>query len=131
MSIFKRIVRFNRERKLLNNFSHEREISFIIEELLESSGGYESEEAREKALKITDELFKVKSDISEEKIIDSFADIIVYATGAIAKLKYDPEIVMDEVLKVIESRTGKIIDGKFVKDENIEVYKADFKRAKL
>jgi predicted HAD superfamily Cof-like phosphohydrolase len=63
---------------------------------------------------------------TKEEIVDAFADIIVFSTGAIIKNGYDPEKVMDEVLKEIESRTGKIIDGKFVKDTDVKMYKAKF-----
>jgi hypothetical protein len=62
-------------------------------------------------------------------------DIIVFATGAIRKIGYDPDIAMDEVLKEIESRVGSVIDGKFTKDKSPEAvanwYKADFKKAKI
>lgn len=63
---------------------------------------------------------------TREEIVDAFADIIVFSTGAIIKNGYNPEKVMDEVLKEIESRSGKIIDGKFVKDLNVKTYKANF-----
>ncbi|MCD5383113.1 hypothetical protein LR002_03245, partial [Candidatus Gracilibacteria bacterium] len=69
-----------------------------------------------------------------EQVVDAAADIIVFATGLIAKMGYDPDVVMDEVLKEIESRKGEIIDGKFVKFKDEEAkknwYKADFLKAK-
>jgi hypothetical protein len=54
------------------------------------------------------------------------ADIIVFASGAIAKSGYNPSLVMEEVYKEINSRKGTLVEGKFVKDPNIVPYKADF-----
>ena len=132
MSILKRIIDWNNQRGLIEKgFNQKNEVSFIVEELLESTGKYDSLSAREKAEEITVEILKGEENQNKEEIIDAFADIIVFATGAIGKLGYDPEIVMDEVLKEIESRTGKMIDGKFVKDLDAKMYKADFSKAEI
>ena len=127
-SILGKIVDWNKERKLNEQpFKLKEEISFIIEELLESTGEYKSIDARSKAL----ELVKTfKDNDNDEEIIDAFGDIIVFATGTILKLGYDPDKVMEEIFKEIDSRKGKIIDGKFVKDPLIMPYKADFKKCK-
>ena len=126
-SILGKIVDWNKERKLNEQtFKLKEEISFIIEELLESTGEYKSIDARSKAL----ELVKTfKDNDNDEEIIDAFGDIIVFATGTILKLGYDPDKVMEEIFKEIDSRKGKIIDGKFVKDPLIMPYKADLKNA--
>ena len=127
-SILAKIVDWNKERKLNEQpFKLKEEISFIIEELLESTGEYKSIDARSKAL----ELVKTfKDNDNDEEIIDAFGDIIVFATGTILKLGYDPDKVMEEIFKEIDSRKGKIIDGKFVKDPLIMPYKADLKKCK-
>ncbi len=131
MSIFQRIVKWNNERRLLKlGYDHKNEISFIIEESLESTGKYDSLSARSEAKKIAEEICQNTKSTDEQKV-DAYADMIVFATGSIAKLGYNPDIVMDEVLKHIESRTGKIIDGKFVKDKDIKVYQPDFSKAKI
>lgn len=131
MNIFKRIIKWGEEKKIFQSkFNHNKEASFIIEELLESTGKYNSISARQKSEEISEEILKNGSGTKEE-IIDAFADIIVFSTGAIVKNGYDPEKVMDEVLKEIESRTGKIIDGKFVKNTSIKMYKANFSRCLL
>lgn len=128
MNIFERILKWGEERKITTQeFDHKNETSFIVEELLESTGKYDSISAREKANKITGEILENGTGTKEE-VVDAFADIIVYATGAIAKNGYDPKKVINEVLKEIESRTGKIIDGKFVKDTDVKMYKADFSK---
>ncbi len=130
MTIFDQIVKWNEERKLLEKgFNQEKEVSFIVEELLESTGKYDSLTARTKAEAITKDICQ-DLDTNPETVIDALADIIVFATGGMAKLGYDPNTVMSEVLKHINSRTGKIIDGKFVKDTDVEIYQPDFNKAK-
>lgn len=138
MSILSRIVEWNKERLLLKtpkDVNLEVESSFIVEELLEMNTNLLSDEANERARKL------VKKEILEEwfqskpeQVVDAAADIIVFATGLIAKMWYDPDVVMDEVLKEIESRKWEIIDWKFVKFKDEEAkknwYKADFLKAK-
>jgi len=50
------------------------------------------------------------------------------------KLGYEPECVLNEVAKEINSRVGSIIDGKFIKDKSPEArakwYKADYEKCK-
>ena len=129
MSILNRIIKWNEERGLIKKgFNQKVEIAHIIEELLESTGKYDSLSAREKAENLAEEFIAKGENKNKEEIVDAFADIIVFAIGAIGKLSYDPEKVMDEVLKEIESRTGKMIDGKFVKDPDPKMYKADFSK---
>ena len=126
MDMFQKLVTWNKERNLLAlGFNHEKEASFIVEELLESTGAYDSVSARERALAIAKDIVG-ESTPEPEVALDAWADIIVFATGAIAKLGYDPSKVMDEVYKEINSRTGKMIDGKFVKDTDAVLYQADF-----
>ena len=131
MTIFKKIIEWNRERGLLKKeFNHQKEVSFIIEELLESTGNHDSITARTKAEEIATDI--VTPDyFDDEKVIDAFADIIVFSTGVIAKLGYDPDKVMDEVYKEINSRKGELIDGKFVKNPEATKYIANFSDCKL
>ena len=130
MSILKKIVEWNNERGLIEKgFNHKNEVSFIIEELLESTGKYDSVTARERATNISKSIIN-NEDIDSETVVDAFADIIVFATGAIAKIGYDPDKVMDEVFKEIDSRKGSMIDGKFVKNLDVEMYSADFSTCK-
>ncbi len=131
MDMFQKLVMWNKERNLLAlGFNHEKEASFIVEELLESTGAYDSVSARERALAIAKDIVG-ESTPEPEVALDAWADIIVFATGAIAKLGYDPSKVMDEVYKEINSRTGKMIDGKFVKDTDAVLYQADFSECAL
>ena len=69
------------------------------------------------------------------QVVDAAADIIVFATGLIAKMGFDPDSVMAEVQKEIDSRVGsKDASGKWVKDKSPEakanLYKADFKKCR-
>ena len=126
MTLFEKIHRWNEERVLpILPFDHKKQVSFIIEELLESTGNFDSISAREKAEDIASEITK-DANANPETVIDAFGDIIVFAVGVMVNLGYDPDKVMDEVFKEIDSRKGTIIDGKFVKDPNAERYYADF-----
>ncbi|XKT75353.1 MAG: hypothetical protein ACJKSS_01020 [Patescibacteria group bacterium UBA2103] len=130
MNAFENIVNWNEERGLIaNGFNHKKEVSFIIEELLESTGEHDSVSARERAAKYAEEIVEGHTP-TDEQIVDAFADIIVFATGAIKKKGYDPSKVMDEVCKEINSRTGKLVDGKFVKDKDAVLYQADLAACK-
>jgi len=149
-----RIVKWNEDRGLLNlDYDIANEMSFIIEEVLECMTDMKSEEARESAILIskairngnTKKLAKYinkknldiketnKVELSKEQIVDGANDIKVFSTGLIKKTGYDPDLSMDEVLKEIESRTGNMIDGKFVKNKSVEAqskwYKANFNKA--
>lgn len=131
MDMFEKIVKWNEERGLIERgFDHSKEASFILEELLESTGNYDSITARERAMGYANEIVG-DAHAKEVQIVDAMADIIVFATGAIAKNGYNPSKVMDEVYKEINSRTGKLIDGKFVKDKDAKVYEADFSTCKV
>ena len=135
-----KIVEWQKERQLLRgaeNVDLKNEVSFIVEELIEMISPHKSETARERAKEVVHKwkeegLFSEKND--PENIVDAACDIIVFATGLIAKMGYEPNIAMDETLKEISSRTGEIIDGKFVKCKTEECkkkwYKADYSKAK-
>jgi len=137
-SIFKEIEKWNEERNLIKtpkDFDVYNDMSFIIEELYEMVTPLKSKEARVKALALMEVIKRDDYKPTEEQIIDALGDVIVFATGSIRKQGYDTDIVMEEVLKEINSRTGNLIDGKFVKDKSKEAqekwYKADFSKAKI
>ena len=121
MSIFKKIIQWNSERGLLDKeYNHSNEISFILEEVLESYGL-----DVDRKILVNSMVDIIEDNSSKLEKVAAFADIIVFAIGSIAKLGYDPELFMEEVFKEINSRTGKLIDGKFVKDKDAVTYKAD------
>ena len=138
MTIFQRIVKFNQDRFLIKtpkDLNLKNESSFIVEELLEMNTDLKSDEANEKAKEIVWSFISENYKPSSEQIVDAAWDIIVFATWIITKAWYNPDIVMEEVLKEIESRRWSIIDWKFVKDKSEEAqklwYKADFSKAKI
>lgn len=152
-----RIVAWNKERNLIKTpaeLNPCRELSFIQEELIEIITNTSSEEARllataivsaiaiGESVKLVNLLRDFSSNyaepnprIEDEVLLDGLADIKVFATGTMAKAGYDPDKVMDETLKEIESRTGTMIDGKFVKDKSPEVtrnwYTANYRNARI
>jgi len=130
---FKEIKKWNDERGLINKgFDLKNEISFIVEELIEASSNMESKKARKWSKWITKIILFVPGVNSiKENMVDAFADIIVFATGAIYKLGYDTDKVMIEVQNELNDRTGTLIDGKFVKDKKINPYKANFNICKI
>ena len=115
-------------------FDFRTEVLNILEELVEMTGE-ESEAARKTAEEIFDNYFKDKPVADKEELVDCFTDIRVFSIGATMKLGYEPECALAEVAKEINSRTGKIVDGKFTKDKSPEAkakwYKADFTKCGL
>lgn len=141
MNVINEILRFQTDRKL-----HEREYDWeveainIVEELIEATGVNDRNVAvlavGDMKLRITEKFDQGLVSIpTRHEQVDAFADVIVFAVGAIAKLGYNPESVLEEVSKEINSRTGTIIDGKFTKDKSVEAkalwYKANFSSCEL
>lgn len=141
MNILERIVNWQKSRGLIKNpknFNVNVESLNLLEEIIELNYNLKSKQAREIAilleeviqdkLKYDHEIFDPNT--SDNQKIDALCDLIVYATGAIRKLGYNPKHAMDETLKEIESRQGKIIKGKFEKNESPEAqakwYKANY-----
>jgi len=77
----------------------------------------------------------VTLEMIEHEQIDAMADVIVFSMTEIMKKGYDPELVLQETAKEINSRTGTMIDGKFEKDLSKEAkakwYKADYTNCKM
>jgi len=137
MTIFSRILKWNNDRMLIKtpkDLNLKNESSFILEELLEMNTDLKSDKANEEARKMVSQIVSDDYKSESEQIVDAAGDIIVFATWIIAKAGYNPDIVMEEVLKEIESRKWTIIEWKFVKDKSDEAkknwYKADFSKAK-
>jgi len=143
-NIFDRIKVWNEERLLdKQEFSLSNELTNIMEELFELRGIKIHKKNRETfKTNLVTPLFRIDEDpevikrtlVQDDELVentikdqlDALADIVVFAVGAMIKLKADPNCVMDETLKEIESRTGKIIDGKFVKDLTGNGYIANY-----
>ena len=111
MSIFERIIEWNKERNL-TGFNEYTERNLLLEEY--------------------DEFEDACYNGNIDEMVDALCDIIVVATGSLFKLGYNPDQVMNETLKEIESRKGEINKetGKFEKFKDIETYKAEYDKCK-
>ena len=105
--------------------------------------------AKKALLKLNEELDEFEEAMNYSgtlDMLDALADIIVIATGEIRKMGYDPELVLNEVVKEISSRKQdkfqyeRWIRGLKEQGEKWEkwetqpentLYKADFEKAKL
>ncbi len=141
MNALDEITRFQTDRDLdKKEFDWSVEATNIVEELLEAIGINDRNVA---LLSVGDMQLRIREKtqaglvIAPTKVdqVDAFADVIVFACGALTKLGYDPEKVLLEVGKEINSRQGRMIDGKFTKDKSPEAkkhwYKACFDNCKL
>lgn len=111
MTVFDEIIQFNKKRNLYE-FNVDTEVTSLDEEIIE-----------------------LQDAETEYDQVDAFADIIVFAVGALHKLGYNPEKVLAETLKEINSRQGSIdkTTGKWEKDKNQSkdtLYKADYSQCK-
>jgi predicted HAD superfamily Cof-like phosphohydrolase len=141
MNALKEITRFQTDRELDRKpFDWSVEAANIIEELLEAIGINDRNIA---LLVVGDMQLRIQERVelglvvapSTTDQVDAFADVIVFACGALTKLGFDPEKTLLQVAKEINSREGRMIDGKFVKDKTPEAkakwYKADFNGCRL
>jgi len=141
------ITRFQTDRGLhLKEYSALDAHANIVEELLESIG-YDVDKSKRGQLKEEVVLFvkrlmhkkiavkDVYGETTTEDKVDAYADVVVFAVGELMKLGYNPEKVLLEVGKEINSRVGTFVNGKFEKDKSEEAvanwYKADFKGCEI
>lgn len=113
MNPLKGIVQFNIDRQL-TQFEPTAEYAMLTEELQEFFTAYAAQDTNE--------------------MLDALCDVIVVATGAIHKMGYDPIKALQETVKEITSRQGKLNQstGKWEKDRNQDpdtLYKAVYENA--
>lgn len=136
-------IKFQVDRGLdKQEFDEDVSITNIMQEFLELLGLTVPKEKRNHLNIVTKSfiLILIKNNIitkaeepTEITRVDALNDIIELCIGDILKLGYDPELTLNEVNKEINSRKGKIINGKFEKDVNQDpatLYKADFSKCK-
>lgn len=117
------VVRWNIDRGLLGlgSFNVEKEIGFIIEELLETTKFYQdpaNKKDKKDAVKyFVNKLIDFEDIGDKQSIADAFGDIIVFAIGTIAKLGYNPHEVLRRITIANRQKGSKLVDGKIVKDE--------------
>jgi len=124
---FNRLVEFQLTRRLdLLEYSSVNELSFTLEEAIETTG-IKSEEANKLA---KEAIKKMQPDsILKATSMKTTKTSIMKIVNKLTELGLDAQIVIDEVSKHILSRTGKIENGKFIKDANVKVYEPDYDKA--
>ena len=138
--VLNELIRFQTDRRLhLKPYSPYNEHANIVEELLESIG-IDTPKGDRPELAANFANFVMENSVGKDMIVttsddrvDAYADIIVFAIGAIMKLGYNPKKVLKEVGKEVNSREGSMVAGKFEKDLSDEAkakwYKADYSKA--
>jgi predicted HAD superfamily Cof-like phosphohydrolase len=144
--MFKELAEYQIERNLHTQvYDPLNEHTNIIAELFETIGCDLPKDRREAfkrewpiilgALKNAEIVLQQSMEDDEHEKVDGYADVIVFAVGALMKLGYDPELVMEECYKEISSREGEIVNGKFEKFTDKESvakwHKADYSECKL
>ena len=139
------IIRFQTDRGLhLKDYNSINEHTNIIEELLESVGMDVPKENRNNLAKEIEHFILwvnalgivtiIDTPNGDNERVDAYADVIVFAIGAILKLGFDPIKVLLEVGKEINSREGTMVNGKFEKyltdEAKAKWYTADYGVAK-
>ena len=99
-------------------YSHQDQFE-LIREWAEEKGIYKTGDVRTQYIKLMEEAGELAQAIlknDEPEFIDAIGDMVVVLTN-LAKLKgYNIEDCIDSAYKVIARRTGKMVNGTFVKD---------------
>jgi len=144
-NVLQEIMRFQKERDLHNKgFVWANEAKNVLEEIFEAEGYDIPKHQRSMifnpVLAHAEALINMSVNTAQtvptnDDRVDAFADIVVFAIGAMMKLGYDPEKVLGEVGKEINSREGEMMNGKFEKylddAHKAKWYKADFTECRL
>jgi len=131
MTIFKRIVKWNEERGLIaKGHDHESAGLMLCEELDEYYGHVENTLSIKSDMK---HFYIEQFEPTNDEKADALCDLIVIATGELAKMGYDPDKAMSETLKEIESRKGEVNPetGKWEKKITGQEYKADYSKCRV
>jgi len=138
----KELTRFQIDRSLdTKEYVFINEAASIFEELLEADG---LDVPKENRPRLKEELGNFIVNLlrvgvarvhpNPDRPVDAFCDIVTFCDGAILKQGYEPEKALLECSKVINSRVGTMVDGKFEKDLSEEAqsnwYEADYDSAR-
>jgi hypothetical protein len=121
-----RVFMWNEERELLNHFDGDLEFRLLNEELDELQQAEEQGDIYEQVDAILDICVVfigscIKASLHKVNLQDNlksykvFESIVETAFESITKLGYEPKCAFNECLLEIESRTGRIVNGKFSK----------------
>ena len=108
---------FNPEHNLIESKTSER--FDLIRDWAATRGLYEEGDPNTQYVKLQEEcgeLAKAMLQNDKPEIVDAIGDIVVVLTNLAHLQGYDIEHCIDEAYKVIAARTGKMINGTFVKD---------------
>jgi NTP pyrophosphatase (non-canonical NTP hydrolase) len=92
----------------------------LIRDWAATRGLYDSGNSHTQYVKLQEEageLAKALLKNDQPEIVDAIGDIVVVLTNLAHLQGYDIEYCIDEAYKVIANRTGKMINGTFVKDK--------------
>jgi hypothetical protein len=144
--MIKSIERFAEERKIDKLSPNDDDFAAnILEEVLEHRGYNITPETRNT---LKDKFNSFVANLEEDGVItfgavkgiedkiDAIADIVVFSITEMMKFNYRPTCVLREVSKEVNSRKGKIVNGKFEKfkpgeEGYVEPYKANYKRCEV
>ena len=108
---------FNPKHNLIESKTSER--FDLIRDWAATRGLYEKGDPNTQYVKLQEEcgeLAKAMLQDDKPEIVDAIGDIVVVLTNLAHLQGYDIEHCIDEAYKVIAARTGKMINGTFVKD---------------
>jgi NTP pyrophosphatase (non-canonical NTP hydrolase) len=108
---------FNPKHNLIESKTSER--FDLIRDWAATRGLYEKGDPNTQYVKLQEEcgeLAKAMLQNDKPEIVDAIGDIVVVLTNLAHLQGYDIEHCIDEAYKVIAARTGKMINGTFVKD---------------
>ena len=91
----------------------------LIREWADERGLYENGDAKTQALKLVEEVGEIARAILKDdtnEIIDGIGDCVVVLTNLAELIGMPIEVCIDEAYNVISKRTGKMVNGTFVKD---------------
>ncbi len=99
-----RIVKWNQERGLDQKpFDLVQEVAFVYSEILELTGNRVPNHDQY-AYDFISKIQNPELSLSQEDIADGFGDIIVFSIGALHKLGYDPEQVLNLIMDANEKK---------------------------
>jgi len=112
-SLNNRVIKWANSKGLLDNATPLTQMSKTIEEI---------EETRDALLAQANGMnryFNSKEELkdTEEEILDGFGDVLVTILIGCKLQDIHPLDALQEALEIIEARTGKMVNGKFVKDK--------------
>ena len=123
MNIFSRINSWSDSRGISCQAPSENDWEFVRQDLYDLHEHFSNSGVSGYVLNVIEELTEyahAKASNDENGVIDAIADNIIFANTELLKEKYEPQLVANEVLMVVESRTGSWCDtqGKFIKDKS-------------